>query len=189
MPQKTKRKKTPKKTSKKNKSDSDGKKIEQPIEKLQGEVVEQIIRPAVAKITKEVCVSGEFSSGPLPPPKILEGYEKICPGFADRIFKMAEEEGEHRRKMHEKALNADIEINNKSLHIEGREIFIGQFLAFFIATIITLCGSYVTLKGFQVSGTIISSTGAVGLVTAFIVGRTGEQNKKSKRDDDSDDKK
>ena len=31
-------------------------------------------------------------SGPLPPPKILEDYDRVCPGAADRIIKMAEKE-------------------------------------------------------------------------------------------------
>jgi len=36
-------------------------------------------------------------SGPLPPPSLLSGYESSCPGAADRIIKMAEQEAEHRR--------------------------------------------------------------------------------------------
>lgn len=40
----------------------------------------------------------EFS-GPLPHPGILEGYEKILPGSADRILTMAEEEANHRRQI------------------------------------------------------------------------------------------
>ena len=31
-------------------------------------------------------------SGPLPPPSILEDYDRVCPGAADRIIKMAEKE-------------------------------------------------------------------------------------------------
>lgn len=192
MPQKANRKKPKKKTSKQKKPESDQKKIEQPIDKIPKEAVEKLLQPTLSEIERkfeQVHVKREISSGPLPAPKILEEYEKICIGAADRIVKMAEEESQHRHKMEEKALSAEIEFNNKSLQIEGREILLGQFLGFSIAAIITLCGSYVALNGSQVSGTIISSTGAVGLVTAFIYGRTGAQNKKSKRDDGSDDKK
>ena len=29
-------------------------------------------------------------AGPLPPPQLFEGYERVCPGAADRILTMAE---------------------------------------------------------------------------------------------------
>ena len=35
-------------------------------------------------------------SGPLPPPGVLEGYERVLPGSAERIFTMAEKQLEHR---------------------------------------------------------------------------------------------
>lgn len=44
----------------------------------------------------KVTVQGLFYQGPIPPPEVLEKYEKISPGFADRIVKMAEIEQEHR---------------------------------------------------------------------------------------------
>jgi uncharacterized membrane protein len=37
-------------------------------------------------------------SGPLPPPAVLQGYENIKAGYADRIIGWAEEQGKHRRK-------------------------------------------------------------------------------------------
>lgn len=35
-------------------------------------------------------------SGPLPPPSVLEGFDKVVPNGAERIFRMAEREQEHR---------------------------------------------------------------------------------------------
>jgi uncharacterized membrane protein len=40
----------------------------------------------------------EFHSGPLPPPQVIEGYEKILPGAADRIITMAELEQRHQHQ-------------------------------------------------------------------------------------------
>jgi uncharacterized membrane protein len=37
--------------------------------------------------------------GPLPPPELLEHYEKVLPGGAERIFRMAENEQEHRHAL------------------------------------------------------------------------------------------
>ena len=36
-------------------------------------------------------------SGPVAPPEIAEGWERVVPGGADRLLKMAERQGEHRR--------------------------------------------------------------------------------------------
>jgi uncharacterized membrane protein len=44
----------------------------------------------------EVTEATSFS-GPLPPPDLLAEYEQVIPGLADRIVRMAEEEGRHRR--------------------------------------------------------------------------------------------
>ena len=54
----------------------------------------------VKKVVMEM-IQGEFS-GPIPPPNIIEGYEKIVPGSADRIISMAERQSEHRQKMEQK---------------------------------------------------------------------------------------
>jgi len=43
--------------------------------------------------------------GPLPPLEILLGYEAACPGAADRLIKMAEDQGEHRRGLAPKVPN------------------------------------------------------------------------------------
>ena len=44
----------------------------------------------------------ESVTGPLPPPSMLAEYERICPGIADRIMKLSENEqairGEHIKK-------------------------------------------------------------------------------------------
>ncbi|MDX2161350.1 MAG: DUF2335 domain-containing protein [bacterium] len=41
----------------------------------------------------------EVSSGPLPSPKVLKGYEEVLPGSAERILTMAEKQLDHRQKM------------------------------------------------------------------------------------------
>jgi len=43
--------------------------------------------------------SQEFFAGPLPPPRILKGYEEVLSGSADRIFRMAENEQSHRHAL------------------------------------------------------------------------------------------
>jgi len=43
-----------------------------------------------------VKISQGIFSGPLPPPQVLQGYEDILPGAAERILQMAEQEQSHR---------------------------------------------------------------------------------------------
>lgn len=47
-------------------------------------------------------------SGPLPPPSMYGEYEGVLKGSADRIFKMAEKEQDHRIKWENDALNQNI---------------------------------------------------------------------------------
>jgi len=46
--------------------------------------------------------------GPLPQPEDFAAYERVLPGAADRILKMAENQATHRQGMERKALNGDI---------------------------------------------------------------------------------
>jgi len=46
-------------------------------------------------------------SGPLPHPEILSGYEKVLPGSADRILKMAEKQQDHRISNENKLVDAE----------------------------------------------------------------------------------
>ncbi len=41
----------------------------------------------------------EHFSGPLPPPDLMDRYERILPGASERIFKMAEKEQEHQHAL------------------------------------------------------------------------------------------
>ncbi|MGH7200157.1 MAG: DUF2335 domain-containing protein [Planctomycetaceae bacterium] len=52
---------------------------------------------SIAAESRISIVSQEFS-GPLPHPAVLQQYEEIQPGFADRILRMAEQQGQHRQQ-------------------------------------------------------------------------------------------
>lgn len=114
--------------------------------------------------------SVSFSS-PIPPPQILQSYEDINPGLADRIIKMAEKESQHRHEMEKKMLDADIELNKTSLAHSAREVMTGQCLGFAIGVIAITSGVFTVYIGHPVSGTFFGTGGVIGLVTAFIHGR------------------
>lgn len=55
--------------------------------------------------------------GPTPPPEIMERYEALVPGTAQRLFKLAEDESLHRRTMESQANTANIFAQEKQLSI------------------------------------------------------------------------
>lgn len=73
-------------------------KQENDMTELKNEEVKQVIHQVFREI--------EFS-GPMPPPNILNGYEKILPGAADRILSMAETQSKHRQLMEKKMIEAE----------------------------------------------------------------------------------
>lgn len=48
------------------------------------------------------------SSGPIPPPEMLAGYERALAGAADRILRMAEVQSEHRQGLENTALRGQL---------------------------------------------------------------------------------
>src|SRR5437879_5157716 len=73
-------------------------------------------------------------SGPLPPPEALASYNQIIPGLSDRIVKMAEAEGQHRRTLESQLLTAQIEDAKTYRVIEQRGQICG--LAVAVTTIV-----------------------------------------------------
>lgn len=102
----------------------------------------------------------EISQGPLPHPSILEQYEQVLPGSAERLLRMVEQEADHRRALEKRQLTSQIV-----------ETHIGQVLAFLIGVFAIAAGSYTALQGAELSGAFIGSGGVIGLVVAFIYGR------------------
>lgn len=100
-------------------------------------------------------------SGPLPPPEILQQYDQVIPGAAERILAMAEKDAKHQR-----------EIENSAIQFASREVKRGQWfgLAIGISAFIT---SIVALGlGSEQTASILGGVTVVGLVTVFVVGRT-----------------
>ena len=99
-------------------------------------------------------------SGPIPHPEIMQGYNAIIPGAAERILTMAEDDAKHQRAIEMAALNA-----------AKSEVRLGQWLGFIIG--IAALGTSLTaiFLGAEVVAGIIGGTTVVGLVSAFIFGR------------------
>ncbi len=132
--------------------------------------------PALPKEKKDnsVIANTKFVAeqfhGPIPPPSILNEYEKLLPGSADRILSMAEKETQHRHKMETKAIDAEIE----GLKNEASDTKRGQCFGLFIGVTAIISGAYTSVHGYPWSGTFIGAGGVAGLVSAFIAGRKSD---------------
>ena len=134
------------------------------------ELIEEAVENETKKVIAEV-IQGEFS-GPIPPPSIIEGYERVLPGSADRIITMAEKQSEHRQKMEEKMISA-----------ESRDSLLGIIFAFLlgvgciIAAVIMVC--VVPQNSGAIAGAFLGVTGR-GSITSNFIANTRRQSKKDK---------
>jgi uncharacterized membrane protein len=118
-------------------------------------------------------------SGPLPPPEILQGYEAACPGAAERILRMAEDQGEHRRRLEDRTLEAGIEGMRRSFY----EARIGQLCAFLISAFFLGCGTYAVIQGKEIAGGIFGTFGLSSIVASFILGRSRASEEKQEEEE------
>lgn len=58
----------------------------------------------------ETAIKQESFSGPIPHPDLLQGYENIQAGFAERVFRMAEKEQEHRFACDKQQIECDQQV-------------------------------------------------------------------------------
>ena len=105
-------------------------------------------------------------AGPLPPPQILEGYERACPGSAKRIIELTEIQGAHRRLLEERALEAQLE----GMRRQFQEARLGQVLAVVVAVLFLGSGTYIAVQGHPWPGALLGIVGLSGIFTAFLKG-------------------
>lgn len=125
-----------------------------------------------------MVVSQTITAGPIPAPELLAGYEHVCPGTAERIVRMAEVEGQHRRDLESRAMNAQIEAMRRTFW----EARLGQVFAFLISLGFIGSGTYLVTHGQVIAGSVVSSVGLASIVSAFILGRTRNINEEPKRE-------
>ncbi len=99
-------------------------------------------------------------SGPMPPPAVLEGYERLVKGAAERILVMAESDAKHQQ-----------EIEFAALRAAEAEIKRGQLFGFVIGLTALGASMLALAMGSPAVAGVIGGTTVVGLVSVFIVGR------------------
>jgi uncharacterized membrane protein len=100
---------------------------------------------------------------------MLEQYEHVLPGLADRLVTRMEQQTDHRQGLENRKLNSDI-TNEKR----------GQVFAFILA-LVAIIGSFLLIwQGKSTQGVTLFITTFAGLVSVFIWGRYN-QNKELAR--------
>lgn len=97
-------------------------------------------------------------SNPLPHPEILEGYDYVIEGSAERILSMFEREQEHRHKWEERALRT-----------HTISTILGQLLGFLIATSVFGAAMVIGLYGDTNTAAFIWVFGLAIVVMAGLV--------------------
>ncbi len=124
-------------------------------------------------ITRQT-ISAQFS-GPLPPPAILEKYDMVSPGAADRIISMAETQAKHRQALELQVISSGVS-NSKLGLIFGLIIGLAGLGA---ATLLGIYGQPL-LSGIIGIGSIVSLVGT--FIYGSQSGKKERQDKKAKFD-------
>jgi len=117
--------------------------------------VEKVVQQAVG-LTTEITAY----HGPLPPPSMMAEYEKVVPGFSQKLVESFIKEGDHRRQSESAALNA-------AISRAERGQWLGGALAVFFGCIALYLGDkgHDWLAGGVFTGTIIS------IIVVFVLGQ------------------
>lgn len=115
--------------------------------------------------TKKIMVAEQTSIeslhvGPLPPPDVFAGYDRTCPGAAERILNMAERQASHRQELEKMALKS-----------QSRNSLFGLISGTFIGLAGIGASTYIAVMGHSLEGmgTMIASLAA--LVGVYVYGK------------------
>lgn len=124
--------------------------VNQAIKGLRPEQQEAIIK----------AIKQEAFSGPIPHPELLQKYDEVKEGFAERIVKMAEIQLQHRVRCEEKIVDESIA---ESKRAQNYAFYLS--ILFLVAAVLLGLYGHDWLAGCLGGGTLIS------LVAAFIAGK------------------
>lgn len=127
------------------------------------QAVQQSARFPQPVVTTHTVVSEQAWHGPLPHPDQLKAFDAVVPGAADRIIRMAEQEGEHTRALEAGAVR---EIARAQRY--------GQYAATFIATAAIIAAVWLALEGHDTVAGILGGTTLTTVVVAFLQARRAQ---------------
>jgi uncharacterized membrane protein len=102
--------------------------------------------------------------GPLPPPEILQEYNKAIPDGALALLRMAQDQQAHR-----------IEREKTVIDEEQRQSGRGQIFGFIISTLGLLISGFLAYEGHDAFAGILGTTTIIGLVSVFVLGKRAQE--------------
>lgn len=117
----------------------------------------------------QMIVHKQEFSGPFPPPNVLNSYEQVQEGFADRVMALTEKQQKHRHDIESRSVDAAISAEKR-----------GQNYALFLSVLIIIGSIYLIDAGKEWSGSILAGGTLTGLAYIFITGRKQAQKDKPK---------
>ncbi|HEY4532818.1 MAG TPA: DUF2335 domain-containing protein [Fusobacterium sp.] len=115
-------------------------------------------------------------SGIIPPPNIVQGYENVCPGAADRILAMTENDLKHKYTMEQKDLESTVQCRRKKLESEFILFKRGQNFGFIIMMTALIGGIYLLSIGKTIGG-FVSLVGSIFFYFSSVMYKPKKQNK------------
>lgn len=94
--------------------------------------------------------------GPLPPPQILDHYNQIVPGSAERIISLWENQVQHRQELEKRVIVADIQ-----------QAKLGAFLGFIIAISAIGAGTFLAYIGRPTEGIAAIISALAGIIGVY----------------------
>ena len=116
----------------------------------------------------EILGTRSHFSGPLPPPEIIEAYERILPGSANRILTMAEKNQDHRIEMELKKIVLDGDETKKLISSGIQRVPRGQWFGFIITIAFLVAATICAWVGHPFTASILGLGGATNLVALFL---------------------
>ena len=106
-----------------------------------------------------VSISASRWRGPIPPPSVLEGYESVLPGAAERILANFEAESAHRRRLE---ASTQEQASSRSR--------LGLLAGYCVAAMLIALAAYALFKGYSWQAVAILGGGLGTAVSIFVTG-------------------
>lgn len=111
-------------------------------------------------------------SGPLPPPEVLERYNEILPGAAERIISLAESQHHHRQELEKCVITSNVKAQK-----------LGTVLGFIVSMTVVIGGMFLIHEGKSTAGLATTLTALASLVGVFVWSKHEQQRDLQKKSD------
>ena len=106
-----------------------------------------------------LVIAASAWAGPLPQPEVLQGYESVIPGAANRILEMAERQSDHRMQMDKMVISGG-----------SRRSYLGLVAGFALSAMVIVGGIYLIATDHDWAGASLVGLNLAGLAGVFVYG-------------------